>query len=263
MKSGDIQTRYATDGYVRLKCVYAEEELREVHQLLQRFHVKWLNDNEAFYQERAINSAYLTGKQYLNERDRLAFFKFIGSTRIAHIVEAALPHEVAFMGSQLFFDPANPELKNYWHRDIQYNGQTGEEQQASLATSNPLHLRIALKPERGVELVPGTHRRWDSREEYDVRMARNGREVHNDLASGVAVGLEPGDVLLFSAAMIHRGLYGGDRFALDLLFSDANPEFARFIDREYLPDPEQLASLEYPALFQSTLRLKSQDTKAP
>ncbi len=259
MSPSDIRRHYERDGYVRIKNVYAKSELQEVHSLLQRFHTRWLADNAGFYQHRAINSAYLTRDQYLNYVDRSALFGFIGSKRLAGIVDATLPEGAAFIGSQLFFDPADPGRKNYWHRDIQYNGQTVAQQQALLEHGNPLHLRIALKPERGVELVPGTHRRWDTPEEYDVRMALNGREVHNDLSTSVAIALDPGDVLLFSAAMIHRGLYGLERFALDLLFGDARPEFVQFIDHDCLPDPEQLASMEHPALFAATLDLKSRE----
>ncbi len=256
MNQSYIRDQYEREGYVRINGMYKDSELEEVHEVLSRFHENWLKDNAGFYQERAINSAYITGTKYLDEDDRRTLFRFIGSSKLAGVFQTVLPGEAMFVGSQLFFDPANPGKKNYWHRDIQYNENTEEEQQASLQKINPLHLRIAMKPERGVELVPGTHRRWDTGEEYDVRMQRNSRQVHDDLSTGCTVELERGDLLLFSAAMIHRGLYGGHRFALDLLFGSADVTFAQFVDDDCLPGPEHLAAIECPGPFEVTRTLK-------
>ena len=256
MDTTDIGAQYEEQGFVQVTGLYCDDELKAVHEVLVRFHESWLKANAAFYQERAVNSAYVTGTRFLNDEDRQVLFEFIGSKKISAILTSTLPGEVMFVGAQLFFDPANPEQKNYWHRDIQYNDLTIEEQKQSLKESNPLHLRIAMKPERGVELVPGTHRRWDTEEEFDIRMERNSRRVHEDLSTGLAIEMARGDLLLFSAGMIHRGLYGGHRFALDLLFGNADPSFARFVDEDCLPDTSQLGSVACPAPFNVTRRLK-------
>ncbi len=47
-----------------------------------------------------------------------------------------------------------------------------------------LHLRVPLFDELGMELVPGTHKRWDSDEEFDVRQEKNGRVSSESLSTG-------------------------------------------------------------------------------
>ena len=43
--------------------------------------------------------------------------------------------------------------------------------------------------------------------------------------------------------MIHRGLYGNDRFTFDIIFCDDTPEFKKFIDFKNHPTQEELKSL--------------------
>lgn len=45
-----------------------------------------------------------------------------------------------------------------------------------------------------------------------------------DLNSVKQIALEVGDVLLFSANMIHRGLYAKNRLTLDLLYCERSPQ---------------------------------------
>ncbi|MFK8030872.1 MAG: phytanoyl-CoA dioxygenase family protein [Gammaproteobacteria bacterium] len=258
MSSRKQSAQYEYEGFAYFPKLYSDAELNGVGDVLERFHTAWLDSNAEVYKDGAINSAYLTDSQYLNDEDRLQLFKFIGSHKISSVLGAVLASEVMFVGSQLFFDPADMQQQNYWHRDIQYNDMTEEQQRAAMLVSNNLHLRIALKSERGVGLVPGTHRRWDDGHEYDVRMERNGQQAHSDLPNGIEVEMERGDVLVFSANMIHRGLYGNDRRSLDLLFGGADPETARFVKEEALPNAEQLSQLEWPSPFNIAREITSE-----
>lgn len=226
----------------------------EIHSVLSTFHRSWLIDNAEFFQQQAVNSAYITSRKYLTDMQRQVLFEFIGSDKIANVLHDVIPLTPAFMGTQLFFDPANDGQRNYWHRDIQYNELTIEQQQSALQTVNALHLRVPLKKERGLELVPATHRRWDTAVEYDVRLAQNGKHPHDDLSSGQVVPLDRGDLLVFSAHMIHRGLYGGDRFALDILFGDSKPELTKYVPDDCLPDREMLDQIQNATSFVNTMR---------
>ena len=58
--------------------------------------------------------------------------------------------------------------------------------------------------------------------------------------------------------MIHRGLYGMDRLALDILVFDPDSEFADYVDEDCLPDPVMMKNINDPRLFQTTIDLKSQ-----
>lgn len=243
-----VSESFKKDGYVLEKGLFSSEELAEVRQVVKIFHDKWLKDNQEFYQERAINSAFLTAPKYLNDQQRMVLFDFIGCQKILNILKKAIPQTPAFMNTQLFFNPYNVQQANYWHRDPQYHMDLLQ-QQAALQGSEVVHIRIPLTHEPGIELVPGSHTRWDSQEELDVRMEQNQHTSSQALATGLEIPLLAGDALLFSANMIHRGLYGMDRFSLDLLYCESEPEFVKFIQPDCLPNSQQLSQLENPNIF--------------
>jgi len=256
----ELHRHYWENGYAILRNFYSEQQLQPLQGVLQDFHQQWLVDNSDSYHKYAINSASITHVNGLAPAQRAQLFSFIGSHKLNDTLLQILPGEPAFMNTQLFFDPFNAQQKNYWHRDIQFNPIAIEKQQAMLRSSNVIHFRIALKPERGLELVPGTHLRWDTPEEYAVRTEAQGASVSDDLAQGQTIALAAGDLLIFSANMIHRGLYGLDRLAFDCIFCDANPELVAFADSDCLPDAAQLAALENPLAFTNSIELKrSQD----
>ena len=216
------------------------------------FHASWINSNKKFFQENAINSAYLTSKEHLSDELRNSLFQFIGSHQLMEQVYGVIPQNPAFMNTQLFFDPVNPEQKNYWHRDIQYDLDL-DQQKAALSGPQALHFRIALKDELGIELVPGSHKNWDTHEELDVRLEQNGKKIHDDLSSGKIVKLNAGDLLIFSGKMIHRGLYGLERLSLDILFCDNDKELLQYAKSECLPSDKQIKLIDDPTAFINTI----------
>lgn len=245
---------YRQQGYFVVRNLFDGMSLRPIRRVVDRFFETWKQQNEDFYASQAVNAAYLTSSTYLNAAERLVLFRLIGSQRLMPLVHAAMAQPPCFMNTQLFFDPVNGEQNNYWHRDPQYHLSL-EEQQQALHTAEVIHVRIPLKAERGLELIPGTHRRWDTPEELAVRLEQDGRCKHDDLAQGAPVALAAGDALVFSANMIHRGLYGGDRLALDILYCAPQQELLAFVDRACLPDDEAMTHIDEPAVFARTLAL--------
>nr|MBL0709556.1 hypothetical protein [Colwellia sp.] len=69
--------------------------------------------------------------------------------------------------------------------------------------------------------------------------------------------LAEGDLLVFSADMIHRGLYGLDRLAFDILVFDSVADYIDYVDDDCLPEISMLNKISNPKLFINTLHLKS------
>lgn len=246
---------YEENGYFVLRGFLSESERQKLREVLTNFHQSWKQENAQFYAEKAINSAYLTAKKHLIDSERESLFKFIGSVKLMDVVTSVMGDRPAFMNTQLFFDPVNEAQRNYWHRDPQYHLSI-EEQKEALAGPNVVHFRIPLVDEPGMELIPGTHRRWDSDEELSVRLEQNGHRNYDSLSSGIRVTLNAGDLLIFSANMIHRGVYGMDRLSLDILLCDPAPELIRFVDDNCLPDSDILDELENANAFKSTIEIR-------
>ena len=261
INSNELNTRqlnrhYEEQGYFVIRDYFTAADIASLRDVILRFHQLWKNDNADFYKEVAFNSSLITGSEYLESDDRITLFNFISSTKIMTIVDAVIKNNPAFMNTQLFFNPINPELKDFWHRDCQYDHDI-EVQKIVINETQVLHLRVPLFDELGMELVPGTHKRWDTEEEFNVRQEEKGRLSNESLSTGKKIKLAAGDLLVFSADMIHRGLYGMDRLALDILVFDSAGDFSDYIDPDCLPDSAMLAQIDDPRLFNNTLDLKS------
>ncbi len=124
-----------------------------------------------------------------------------------------------------------------------------EDQQQAIKTQNVIHFRIPFKPELGIELIPSTHNKWDSMDELETRLALNGRKPNDNLKEGKTVKMNRGDLLVFSANMIHRGLYGNDRFTFDIIFCDDTTEFRTFLDQNNHPSKSELELLTTTFIF--------------
>ncbi len=256
VNQSQLKSNYDEQGYFVIRDFFNAAEISLLRKVILKFHGLWKQANAKFYQEEAFNSSLITGSEYLDFDERLKLFNFISSKKIMNIIESLIPVNPAFMNTQLFFNPVNPNLKDFWHRDCQYDFDVEDQKQVIFETQ-VVHLRIPLFDERGMELVPGTHKRWDSEEEFDVRQEEKGRVSSESLSTGKKIKLAAGDLLVFSADMIHRGLYGLDRLALDMLVFDSAGDYVDYVDDDCLPDTSMLDKIDDPRLFMNTIHLKS------
>ena len=255
-KRNQLNSDYNEHGYFVIRGFFNATEISSLRKVILKFHELWKQDNAVFYREVAFNSSLITGSKYLARDDRLTLFNFISSKKIMNIVDLVITDNPAFMNTQLFFNPVNPQLKDFWHRDCQYDHDV-DVQKKVIHETQVLHLRVPLFDELGMELVPGTHKRWDNEEEFNVRQEEKGRESNEALSTGKKIQLAAGDLLVFSADMIHRGLYGLDRLALDILVFNSAGDFVDYVDDDCLPDASMLENINDPRLFINTLHLKA------
>lgn len=251
---------YEAQGYFVIRNYFNNEDILTLREVVLVFHQLWKQDNRDFYLEEAFNASLITGSEYLNDTQRLTLFKFISSKKVMAVIDQVITVNPAFMNTQLFFNPVNPQQKDFWHRDCQYDYDI-EEQKKVIADTQVVHLRVPLFDELGMELIPGTHKRWDNEEEFNVRQEVNGKVSSDNLTNGKKIQLAAGDLLVFSADMIHRGLYGLDRLALDLLVFDSAGDYADYVDDDCLPTTSMLPKIDDPRLFLNTLSLKSNDCR--
>lgn len=244
---------FDVDGFAYFPKAISLESLHKIQPIIEKFHQAWLIENQAWYQEKAINSAYLTRSKALTESDKLELFKFIASDNLNEILRSVFPGKYSFLNTQLFFDPFHAKQANYWHRDFQY--LTNEDQQkwllerARSELPQVVHVRIPLSYDPGVEVIPGSHLRWDSSLELDVRYSRNNKQVSDSLPNSHSQSLNLGDAFVFSANMIHRGLYGHNRLALDLIFFEPDRGIEEFVETDCLPSQAKRSHLRHPDIF--------------
>jgi hypothetical protein len=166
------------------------------------------------------NMAFLTEPRYFekNPQGLRTLLGAIGDHRVLAIVRAIIGTKPLFHNTQYFFNPASETRSGDWHRDQQFGAVSIEEEKLRMARTAGVHVHIAFLPDDNLEIVPGTHNRWDTPEELAIRRG----DVRNSASMPNAhrVRLAPGDGLFFSAWSIHRGNYiaGVPRRTVDFIY---------------------------------------------
>lgn len=240
--------QFETQGYTILRNFFEQEEIEQITRIVDRVYGQWREENyHALIEQQLINMHSLTHPSYFKNcaSERVHFFNLVASAKLTGALEKLFGTEIYFHNTQLFFNPVNKEKLPYWHRDLQYSPIEDSVQAAEQQTMLSLHVRIPLVAEKGIELVPDSHTRWDTKLEKAVRFELENHKNSDMLPGSVLIELEPGDILIFSAQIIHRGHYASNltRKALDLCVGKPHPLVKRFFDKTGLPTDEEIKQI--------------------
>lgn len=250
-----LKREYHENGFLVLRDFFSTKELLELSDLVDSIYQQWLEVNqESFEKHGLINMHSLTQPHYFTDStdDRCRLFKAISPTKLVELLDEVFETEIHFHNTQLFFNPHNSRQLPYWHRDLQFSPIPEADQQVAQLDLLTLHVRIPLVKEVGLEVIKGSHRRWDTLLERQVRLELEGHQNIEDLPGGVVLDLDPGDLVVFNAQMIHRGRYSENdtRKALDLCVGSAHPLTNGSLDPNNLPSAEELDSLQTDLWYQ-------------
>jgi hypothetical protein len=171
--------------------------------------------------------------EFSEEPQRLQqLVEFFGSARLCTLLRDLAPPSAGepwLKTLQYFHEQTQRDWQGAWHRDSQFGRADAEVEKAFLRSSTAVRFRLACLHDAQLEVVPGTHARWDTDEELAIRkrQALSGLVVPVDPGADIAmpgaerVELGPGDACVFHAWMIHRGSYTRSpaRRTLDGFFS--------------------------------------------
>ena len=256
----DYLKYYEDNGYLLLSQCLIAEAISAIRSIVSDVYQQWLaNNTDAYANDGLLNMHSLTASNYfaMHQEHRAVLFSRMATPELVQITQAVFGDELYFHGTQLFFNPASREQPTYWHRDIQYMGLSEDDQQRYLSELCNLHVRIPLIPETEFELIPGSHKRWDTEQERQTRLELNGCRKSNALPNGKCFDLQPGDVLIFSAHMLHRGHYlnNPERLSLDILLGKPHALISSSLDERQLPTDGELALIERPLWYQNARKL--------
>jgi len=240
---------FDSQGYLIVKNLFSAPEIEKLTTIVDRIVDQWLSENHTdVIKHQLVNMHSLTNPRYFESRktERLLFFQSLAAKQLTKLLDDMFGDGIYFHNTQLFFNPFENGRLPYWHRDMQFSPIDDALQKIEQQNMLSLHVRIPLIREQGIELIPGTHNRWDTDLVRNVRLELNGHKNSEDLPGAVLISLEPGDILIFSAQMIHRGNYhlNTSRKALDLCVGKEHPLTSTYLDANNLPTIEDLAQLE-------------------
>ncbi len=178
----------------------------------------------------------------------------VADAGVRDVAHAVFGEEPMFRCTSLFFNPSGIELDGNWHRDSQFGAPDDDDERGVIAKAGAdgagMQLQIALLPSDDIEVVPGSHLRWDTPDEYAIRKADGGTHNRaNHMPQAVRVRQAPGDAVLFNAMAIHRGRYYASvpRRTLMLTYTRASqPHFDYFSNQPWFLDAGYLSALSLP-----------------
>jgi hypothetical protein len=135
--------------------------------------------------------------------------KFVGSGRIcalldglAHDGEDGTPH---LKNTDYYHEQTKRDWDGDWHRDSQFGQPDPELERRRILTTTSVHVRVALEVDDRLEIVPGSHGRWDTAEELQIR--KGSKRSSSAMPGATRIALEAGDACVFHAWSIHRATY--------------------------------------------------------
>jgi ectoine hydroxylase-related dioxygenase (phytanoyl-CoA dioxygenase family) len=176
----------------------------------------------------------------------------VADRKILDVARTILGEEPLFRCTSFFFNPLAGGKDGNWHGDSQFGAPDDAKEQAVIAqlarSGASIQLQIALVPSEDVEYVPGSHLRWDTPEEYQIRKADGG--VHNranHMPGAVRLALDAGDAALFNPYGLHRGRYHTEPLRRTLMFTytkTSAPHYDYFSAQPWFLDPGYLDGLK-------------------
>ncbi|MCW7469524.1 phytanoyl-CoA dioxygenase family protein [Leptospira kanakyensis] len=232
----EVKSQLETLGYYLFPNYFPMDMVRILKKILLRSNAEW---SKELNHPRNVNSAYLTSTKFTKDtNDRNILFQFIESEPLLNIGKIVFDEPMYFLNTQIFFNPEDPNKLPYWHRDIQYMGIPEEDQYKRIQKDFVWHFRIPLETDPGIWVVPGSHKRWDTEEERKIRLELEGKKNHEELPNQILIPHNPGDLLVFSAHLIHKGNYDTNRFSFDIIYTNF-PEKKETADHwNHFPDKE-------------------------
>jgi hypothetical protein len=247
----DEQRRWAAewrrDGFLVLRDVVPPEQVARLRAICDEVYAQWKevsrpeSEPGAFaYGPRAWVLLHLNHPRYHRgaggRGDLTALLDAAASATARAALQAIYGHAPLFMQMNYYVDPAGAGWPGVWHRDCQFFAGGDEERvkAAVAAEAHPprdVHMHIPLAPTQATEVVPGSHDRYDTPEELDVRMNDS---TADRMPGRLPLQLNPGDLAFFHVNSIHRGMYLHGVLRRTIAVTYSSVDFQRPPTRDWL-----------------------------
>ena len=256
---GDLAQRWQRDGYLVVPGLLSAARAARLATIVEPVLAQWRDCNpetgEPGGGPDATVMRHLNHPEYFSQErraDLVDLLQTVADPAVLDVCGAILGAEPLFRCTSLFMNPQDGTKDGNWHRDSQFHHPDEEQEKQAIAAGGDLgrsvQLQVALVPSDDVEVVPGSHRRWDTEAEYAIRRAdgqKNNRS--NAMPGALRVALGAGDAVAFNPLALHRGRYHADKPRRTLMLtytSAAHPRFDYFSNQPWFDADGYLEGLD-------------------
>jgi hypothetical protein len=178
-------------------------------------------------------------------------FELAAHPKLLDLARTLLGEEPMFRCTSYFMNPLEISLDGEWHRDSQYEtADEASERELVLRggdTGAGVQLQVALVPSDDVEIVAGSHLRYDTPEEYAIRRADGGKNNRsNSMPGSTRAALAAGDAAAFNSLAVHRGRYHKDKLRRTVMLTytkSSRPRCDYFSNQPWFLNPAYRARI--------------------
>ncbi len=250
-----LSEQWKVNGYSFQEELFQPHEMTKMLRISENVWQQWLEasaENGQAGNPNAHCMRHLNHPGYFknNDADFITLMNFIADERILQFAEEILEAPPVFRTSTFWFEPEEGIVDGNWHRDIQFQEPDEQVQKDYIAQHHKttgIQIQIALIETEDNEYVPGSHLRWDTPEEYHIRLAdEQQHNKSNDMPGALRVHQNPGDALAFDPAGLHRGRYHSNIKRRTMMLTYNTAEAYRF---DYFSDQPWLFSEKHMELL--------------
>lgn len=226
----NLQMQWETMGYVVVRQLFDPARTAQLQRITDAILTQWRLENPETGKPGGAASAtvmrHLNHPGYFRQQPGWLgeLLDAVADPQVLAVAHTILGEEPLFRCTSCFFNPLENSRDGDWHRDSQFGTPDPAEEQQIIAqlsrSGTSIQMQIALVPSDDVEVVPGSHLRWDTPEEFAIRKAEGGKNNRSNAMPGaLRLALDPGDAALFNPYGVHRGRYHTDRSRRTLMFT--------------------------------------------
>lgn len=248
----DLAQQWADEGFIYVPSIFSKKEIDKLLSICNRIR------EQAFVLDPTTNAPanpnghcfrHLNHPEYFknNIEDYKIIMNTICDDRILSVVNTILNQKAIFRTTSYFYEPKDGIQDGNWHRDTQFGLKIESEEEKKILEcaqlpSTGVQMQIALEPSEDVEFVPRSHKRWDTPEEYNIRLANNqANNCSNQMPNAMRFYQKPGDMIAFDPNGLHRGRYHSDKIRRTLMLTySTSINFDYFTNQPWLLNKENI-----------------------
>ena len=221
-----IEQQFQHQGYAVFPQLLETQQINELVEICDRIKLQWFHNKYGqAYKPRKKNISFFGDANYfqLNSIESQCLAKIATDNRVLTILQRISKYKLLLNDVEYFFNPSGASWHGEWHRDGQAVADSDSIERSRIFNSDFIRVHIALMPENFLEIMAGSHNRWDKLEELVIRKGLCGRNPAEVMTEATKIHLEQGDAVFFSGYSIHRASYFADvpRKMLALLYGSA------------------------------------------
>jgi ectoine hydroxylase-related dioxygenase (phytanoyl-CoA dioxygenase family) len=252
----DLAAQWKTHGYVVLRGVLDVAQVTRLRRVCDAVLAQWRRRDPQTGRPSDPNATVM---RHLNHPDYFAggapglgdVLELAAHPKLIDLARTLLDEEPMFRCTSYFMNPMETSLDGDWHRDSQYVASDEEAERRLVLgggeTGGGVQIQVALVPSDDVEIVAGSHLRYDTPAEYAIRRADDGKNNRSNAMPGATrVALAAGDAAAFNSMAVHRGRYHKDKLRRTVMLTytkTSQPTRDYFSDQPWFLSPAYRARI--------------------